>query len=284
MAAAIINSSGCTFTLFSKLPPELRNQIWRDVLPGKVGTVLFSYKKGSWDIRDPTEVDEEYGHENNGANLNLIWKHDLLDEIQFEIPLVYANREARGIALDWIREQGLQICSLEDRQQPVFVRRWDPVRDALYVGLDQWSDFLNDPHDRFFQPEFLNRNITVEAHIWHLAVPLALLKTEHGLSTMFGWFDQMRVLYVIVNPQPAFPVTKNNNRRQWRWEFEDPKRGVFVYNKERGDFDFVVEDGESQDEERLYTLLEDFIIELKGTLQVNQSSNFQIRPIFARRK
>lgn len=70
---------------------------------------------------------------------------------QFEVPLLFVNREARGIALAWVREQGIEIRPREHRQYPIFVRPFDPMRDVLYVALDKWDDLLREPNDWKFQ-------------------------------------------------------------------------------------------------------------------------------------
>ena len=100
-----------------------------------------------------SKSDEGYDPENDENNLNLEFRHDLLDDAQFEVPLVFVNREARRTALAWVRKQGIEIRPRENRQYPVFVRPFDPMRDALYVALDKWHDFLCEPDDRQSQPD-----------------------------------------------------------------------------------------------------------------------------------
>ena len=132
MAAAV-------FSLFSILPAELRNQIWQDALPDKVGQALYFYRKGCWCPRRLTEADEDYDPENDELNLNIEFFHDLLDYVQFEVPLFFVNHEARGITLSWIHEQGLKIHFREDRCSLIFERLFDPIHDTLYVPLNKWN-------------------------------------------------------------------------------------------------------------------------------------------------
>ena len=75
-------------------------------------------------------ADEEYGPEYDENILFFEFSYDLLDDAQFEIPLVFVNREApRGIALG---EQGIELRSRENRQYPIFVRpfEWCAIRCA----------------------------------------------------------------------------------------------------------------------------------------------------------
>src|ERR1700755_3451136 len=112
MAAVIPNSS--EFPLFSSLPPELRNQIWLDSLSGKVEPALFVFQKGYWHVRTITEFDEEYCNTPGAANQSFEWRYGSLDDIQIELPLAFVNREARGIALDWIIKHGIKIRQGKD--------------------------------------------------------------------------------------------------------------------------------------------------------------------------
>ena len=89
-------------------------------------------------VPDPlSKSDEEYGPEYDENILFFEFRYDLLGDAQFEVPLVFVNCEARGIALAWVREQGIELRSRENRQNPIFVRPFDPMRDALYVALDK---------------------------------------------------------------------------------------------------------------------------------------------------
>ena len=177
MAAAPTNSS--TFPLFSSLPLELRDQIWRDALPDKIGPALYFYRKGCWCPRHLLQSDEEYDSTNDELNLNFEFRHDLLDVVQFEVPLFFVNREARNIALAWMSEHGIEIRAREDRRSPVFVCPFDPIRDVLYITLDKWDEFLREPDDRCFEPDLFEKLISVNsADVRRIAVPEALLRTE----------------------------------------------------------------------------------------------------------
>jgi len=177
MAAAATNFS--TFPLFSSLALELRDQIWRDALPNEVGPALYFYRKGCWCPRHLLQSDEEYDPENHEFNLNFEFRHDLLNVVQFKVPLFFVNREARNIALAWVREHGIEIRAREDRQSPVFVCPFNPIRDVLYIALDQWDEFLREPDDRCFQPDLLGPLINFKAaDVTGIAVPEALLRSE----------------------------------------------------------------------------------------------------------
>lgn len=139
----------------------------------------------------------------------------------FEVPLVFVNREARGIALAWVREQGIKICSRENRQYPIFVRPFDPMRDTLYVTLDKWYDFLCKPNDQQFKPDLFEQLVNFKSDLTRMAVPEALLPSNVTLlSEMFQYFFNLKVLIIIVDAQPDLQSADNDVKVQRRWEFE----------------------------------------------------------------
>lgn len=83
------------FSLLSSLAPELRSQIWHQALPDSVGSTLYTYKPGCFGPREFEEGDVEY--DETGEILVMEWRHDLLDDSQFAIPLFFFNREATAI-------------------------------------------------------------------------------------------------------------------------------------------------------------------------------------------
>lgn len=281
MAAAATNFS--TFPLFSSLSPELRNQIWRDALPVKVGPALYFYRKGCWCPRRLSKSNEGYDPENDENNLNFEFGHDLLDDVQFDVPLVVVNREARGIALGWVREQDIEIRPREDRQYPVFVRPFDPMRDALYIALDKWNDFLCEPDDRQFQPDLFGQLVDIKPDLTRIAVPEALLRSEIiTLPEMFRYFFHLKVLFIIVDAQSDLQSADNDMKVQRRWEFESTQGRAFFWNDNRDSFDFG--DSEYIGDEALCRLIEKANKGLGEGLAKNHIRSFEIRPVFAIRR
>ena len=278
MAAAATNFA--TFPLFSSLAPELRNQIWRDALPDKVGPALCFYRKGRWCPRRLSKSDKGYDPENDENNLNFEFRHDLIDDAQFEVPLVFVNREARGIALTWVREQGIEIRLSEDRQYPIFVRPFDPMRDALYVALDKWNDFLCEPDDRQFEPDLFEQLVDVKSDLTRIAVPEALLRSEAAtLPEMFRYFFSLKQLIIIVDAQPDLQSADDDTNVQRRWEFESTQGGAFFWNNDHGSFDFG--DSKYIGDETLYRLIEEANKGLGEELAKNHIHSFEIRLAFA---
>ena len=181
-AMAVVATNSSTFPLFSRLPPELRNQIWCNAVPDKIGPALYFYREGCWCPRLLSKSDKEYGPEYDENILIFEFCYDLLDDAQFEVPLAFVNREARGIALAWVRKQGIELRSYENRHYPIFVRPFDPMRDALYVVLDKWFDFLCEPDNWRFQPDLFEQLVDLKSDLTRIAVPESLLRSNVHLS------------------------------------------------------------------------------------------------------
>ena len=281
MAAAPSRTS--TFSLFPDLSPELRNQIWYDALPDKIGPALFFYRKGCWRPRRLLQSDEGYNPENDEHNLNFEFRHDLLDDTHFELPLIFVNREARSIALAWVREQGIEIRTREGRQRPVFVRPFDPKADALYITPEQWDNFLYEPEDRQFQPDLLEKLVDVKTDLTRIAMSEALLQKEATtLPEISQYFFQLEALYIVVDAQPDLHSVDNDMKVQRRWEFESTRERAFVWNDERGAFDG--RESEYAGAEALYRLIGEASKELGAWLAQNHIRNFEILPVLAVRR
>ncbi|KAI9722706.1 MAG: hypothetical protein M1812_001637 [Candelaria pacifica] len=278
MAAAAVNHS--LFPQFSSLAPELRNQIWADALPEKLGPALYFYRKGCWCPRRLSREDEGYDPENDEHNLTFEFRHDLLDDVQFEVPLLLVNREARSMAVAWVLAQGTKIRPCKNRKYPVFMRPFNPIRDALYIPVDKWNDFLREPDDRLFQPDLVDQLVDTKSDITRIAVPEALLRKEAGmLSEVFRHFFNLEELVVIGDVQPDLRSMDEDSKAQRPWEFESTQEGAFVWNNDRGSFD--LEDNKNSGHEALYRLIGDVNKEIGEGLIDNHMRSFKIRPVFA---
>lgn len=271
-----------SFSLFPTLPAELRNQIWEASLPQKVSQALYFYKPGCWAPRRLTEADAEYDPENDALNLNFEFFHDSLDRVRVDVPLFSVNREARSIALPWIREQGLQPHYSRDHEHClVFVRAVNPAHDTLYVPLDQWHKVLSEAIDRLFEPDLLGRNISCPGPVLkRIAIPEKLLMTEiETLPEIFEWYTTLETLFVVVDTPPDLrpdydvPV-------QRRWELEDTRAAAFAWNRETSSFEWEGQGGYIVDQP-LCEQIEGAGNMLGRSLRQDQKHRFEIRPVFA---
>ncbi|KAL9122111.1 MAG: hypothetical protein Q9187_001333 [Circinaria calcarea] len=277
MAAVATNSS--TFPLFSSLPPELRDQIWRDALPNEIGPALYFYRKGCWCPRNLTSSDEEYDPKDDEVDLYFDFRHDLLDAVQFEVSLWFVNREARRIALAWVREHGIEIRAREDRRSPVFVCPFNPVRDVLYIAVDECNEFLYEPDDRCFQPDMVEKYIHSGAvNITRIVMPEALFQGEGEVAAalaelMDRYFSLLQGLYILVDTPLDLQPVKDGMKMQPRWELKNMEGGAFFWNHDHGRFDF--HGSEHLIDKALYKLMEEINKRLGEELVKNSIRSFE---------
>ncbi|KKZ62335.1 hypothetical protein EMCG_03253 [[Emmonsia] crescens] len=272
------------FSVFSSLPAELRNQIWQDALPNKVGQALYFYRKGCWGPRHLTEAEVDYVPEDDELNWSLEFLHNLLDYVQFEMPLFCVNREARSIAYSWIHEQGLKIYFHKSRQSLIFIRPFDPKHDTLYVPLNKWTEFLCEPFDRLFQPDLKHQHVVCYGTaLTRIAVPEAVLQNEvDPLLEFFEHYFSLEKLFIVVNTQPDLQPEDNNMKVQRRWELESTRGATFFWNTDRGSFEGG--DGEDIGDKALFKLIVDASNGLDEKLKWHDHHGFEIRPVLAIRR
>ncbi|KAI0595946.1 hypothetical protein F4775DRAFT_566676 [Biscogniauxia sp. FL1348] len=281
-SAAAITSS--TFPLFANLPPELRNHIWRDALPARVGPTLCPYKRGLWRPRRLGASDEGHDPSNDELNLLFEFRYDLLDGTQFAVPLALVNREARSVALPWAREQGIEIRARGDgRRDPLFVRPFGLTRDALYVAAEQWDDFLVEPLERPFEPDLVERHLDVVPYVTRLAVPEVLLERHvDSLDEMFRNFYRLEILFVVFDAPSDLLRVDGDSGAPAQWEFTSGGFGPIVWNHHRGDFSFISH--VCADHRAVYSRIEQASTAIGNGLSSNHIDNFEIRPCYARRR
>ncbi|KJZ79182.1 hypothetical protein HIM_01333 [Hirsutella minnesotensis 3608] len=272
------------FHFFSSLSAELRIQIWQNALPKKVEQALYFYKKGCWCPRRLTEADEDYDPENDELNLNFEFRHNSLGYVQFEAPLFSVNREARSITLSWFHQQGVRIHFQKDRQCPIFLRRFDPPHDTIYIPLNQWNDFLCEPLDRLFEPDLIQRNVGCPAPAFtRIAIPEALLQDEADLfSDIFHWYSSLQKLFIVISTPPDLLPEDNGIAVQGRWEMENMRGATFFWHNDRSSFE--LSDGEYIDDKTLYKLLKKAGDGLHEQLIENEKLGFEIQAVFAVRR
>lgn len=232
-----------TFPLFSWLPPELRCQIWREVLPDKFGPALYFYKKGCW--CPWRAIGGQYTFTHSVENLDYQFRRGLRNAIHFEMPLMFVNREARDIALAWAQPEGIAMLA-RDKQDPVFARPFNPVRDILYVPLEYWDDLLDDLDGLAEGQGHQGRADVYRADIrrykWGLeriTVPKSLLRWEHSRRELVSYNGYGRELYVILEPHPDFPPGEDPTEIRVRWDLQVPAQGsMFIFDRILGNFDF----------------------------------------------
>lgn len=158
-----------SFTSFTSLPPELRNQIWIQSLP-HIGPAAFIYKQGCWTSSKTWVFSAPDFSQPQGEELELRFCHDTLARIPLELPLLLACQEARAIALTWAYNQYGAIV-----RRNGISKIFGFSRDVLYISLAAFDEFCKDPYDKwetdlnsdrtFMSPSSV-RKITVHAEMF----------------------------------------------------------------------------------------------------------------------
>ncbi|KAI0023024.1 hypothetical protein F4780DRAFT_777147 [Xylariomycetidae sp. FL0641] len=198
------------FPFFSRLPPELRYLIWQAALPEECVPGLAFYRHGCWRPRWLSPSDPSYYPDNEVLNLALEFDCAALDEVRVDVPLFFVNREARAAAGSWLVRHDVYV-----RARPgggggdgggavFFTRAFDPDRDALYVPLDAWDQFLNEPVHRQTRPDLSDRLVDLLSPITRLAVPEAVLHRHiPELPEIFLYYFHVRELAVVFHELPS---------------------------------------------------------------------------------
>ncbi|KAI1140183.1 hypothetical protein F5Y05DRAFT_411244 [Hypoxylon sp. FL0543] len=270
MNAPATMTSSRSFPLFSSFPPELRRMIWREALPDNVEAALFFYREGCWGFRPLRPGDEGYVHDHHYFSIVLEFHHERLDDVQIEVPMAFVNREAREVATAWILEQGFARSPRRNRQYPLFTRRFDPERDALYVPLERWHRFLVEPHKRRFNIDFMNFHLTIKSEVKRIAIPDDLLYRESTTPhEILDHFTKVDTLVVIVNDQTYSRLTPHDV-----WDFGRNLGEAHSWNAERGAFDFTNTD-------YIGEMIMPKLVELGKWLAESDVERFEVRPSYA---
>ncbi|VUC35014.1 unnamed protein product [Clonostachys rosea] len=183
------------FPLFSKLPLELREQIWYEALPSAGAPALYFYRKwclgpGSTTSDDELESDHTTAHPAYATPRN----------VQLDAPsLSLVSHEARRTLVRWMRDHRAVNRGCRGGQNQIFVRDFDSSLDIVCVPSNKWLEFLVELFDRRFLPNRMQ--VTVESmDIKNLALSHILL--DHDLSQILAVNDilsQIEVLIVVLN-------------------------------------------------------------------------------------
>ncbi|CAG9989370.1 unnamed protein product [Clonostachys byssicola] len=141
-----------TFTLFPKLPPQLRRYVWIQALPSDLKTApafLFPYKKGCWHHERVIKSDDNDNDDHPRSVRTYEFRTELLDTAQFKTNIALVNRESREVAKTWIRQQRVLQAATWDTTPSAIFHAFDPNRDALFVPLIQWDELLEELYEGF---------------------------------------------------------------------------------------------------------------------------------------
>lgn len=235
------------FSLLSKLPLEIQTLIWHAALPDDDGPALLPYRKGCWQPRRLAILDEGYDAA-TGDNVHMDFRLDLLDKAHVTVTLTSVDREARRVALFWMRRniKASEVRLREGHLSCVFARSFDSSRDTLFIEADKLNDFYCEPYDRLFEPDLADLMVSSGPTVTRLAVPEPVFRSEGGsLTEIFQWHSGVVVVLVVVGMQPRWECNSLQVQRRWEvkgvpdyrlsWDLAQQRFKVFVAGEEGGD-------------------------------------------------
>lgn len=229
---AVSAAGSQTFHPFPYLPPELRFQIWRDTLPETDSPAFTPYQGEGW-----------FPYEHAVYETYVEWelRYDSLDKIRVKIPLADVNREARYVAIEWIRKQEIEVLFHRQRQCFYFLRKFVPMYDVVWVGRDEFELFSQECwgiHNTDRAPESVSQPI----NIGQFAVPESLLMDASSsklICETICCFACDVVMYVIAGEHPGFASENSFSKKiQARWELDGACEGeAIVWDRNSQRFD-----------------------------------------------
>ncbi|KAJ4422584.1 hypothetical protein N0V82_002703 [Gnomoniopsis sp. IMI 355080] len=270
-----------SFTLFPDLPTELRLHIWNKALPDYIPPALFSWKPRCWKIRFLMNNEPESEPNRDDLNLVLEFRHSMLGPARFHLPLVSVNNEARGIALSWAAENGIDIDQVGEKDGPVLKRAFDPESDAIYFPLDCWNDFLYEAANRAFEPDLVERNYSNRTEVYQIAVPEMLLHRgpATGLKDVFDSFPFLKVLYVVTGAHAETNSSNGEEDTPFRWEINKAQSDwEIVWAGNQSDWNIPMDKTNMIDDALRIGIL-DTAKELQEGLRESSMRNFKIRVV-----
>ncbi|KAF2148870.1 hypothetical protein K461DRAFT_297357 [Myriangium duriaei CBS 260.36] len=197
-----------SFTLFTRLPPELRLNIWKFALPIRQNeSILYHYKfkLGCWRSR-PIDSSDQHLTKFLAISKEVVdFNYDLLQRPVLQLPLAFVNHEARAETLSWDKRGTLSLLPATNAPtDSTFVRSFDPDKDILHFDVTEWDHLLEEVVEAMSRPRSRVDDSLVS---WSDAKYIALYKdilqkTNFGLTICFLlWFcfKSLEKIFIVVD-------------------------------------------------------------------------------------
>lgn len=148
-------------------------------MPDLLTRPLFRYKVGCWVIEEVGPQYEGDILDPNGERLQARLDTSLLQPLHLPLPLCSVNREARDVAIKWLKDQKLVACPSSTQSDFKFHRHFNPETDTIFMPAADAFVFGGEPGERFTVPEMEGRH----ASFPYSALP-RLAVTPAGLEAL----------------------------------------------------------------------------------------------------
>ncbi|KAF5690179.1 hypothetical protein FDENT_4069 [Fusarium denticulatum] len=211
------------FTLFPRVPPELRDQIWYHALSEPRQPAIIRWQPGCWIPKHLTAEDHDWS-EYDPNNIRLEFRYDRLGT-RVRIPISHVNQEARRVALAWASDNNIENISRNGIYK--FRRRMDKDKDTNYFPTDIIHVAETDAVERGFEDDLLDRNHTVATYITSLAVSERFMRIAPGTPYTWDWHENLEKIYVIIGEQHDF---------DGQWEIDTTRGASLFWTRDTGKF------------------------------------------------
>lgn len=231
-------STTTVFQYFSKLPLELRNQIWDESLPEKDAPALFFYKPGCWEVHVPVPGDKRFNPDWPGSNWVLFFE-DRLAHTHVCPALLRVNAEARRAALRWAHRLGYKL-QWNNRNQPVITRPMEREIDTLYLPNEHKEEYFTVTEDLMDQPDS-SQSYTNDVEDRPVAMSQwTISKDPMGIIPGFrDWIHNTFLIHAVVGiPLPETDLValdpSLDNVQLRRWELRDAQQpNTYSWNRSK---------------------------------------------------
>lgn len=236
-----------SFHSFSRLPTELRLQIWQYAFPTQIGPALYSYRKGCWFPCSQQQSITQHQDGDRAMVVCLKLDLEMLDDVCFSMPLLYTNNEARQVALAWCRRYTFGLAHhfrVSTTGFHALRRTFHAGTDAFYIPFEDWDDCMNEPRIRRSEPDLRHRHTSLQSNVKRVAIPITLLQEQIELNCLchiFWTFPGVQELLIVTNPPTRNRKQITEVQRPCWWVFEDASAagGIIQWNATRGTFTFT---------------------------------------------
>lgn len=200
--------------------------------------------------------------------------------------MAFVNHEARAIALARIRALGL-ATKTRDNHYPIFMRKFNPTTDAIYIRPGKLGDAERDIFSRMEQPDVIGQVVSPWSEFRHIAISQATLISESVMEyipDLIYHFSSLRELLVVVNAPQELECAKehDDDQVQLAWQFATVPGDAFCWDKSRQKFTICDESMRCNDE--VVSALVETEAVTKAFIECNVgTSNFTIRLVVALR-
>lgn len=150
-------------------------------MPAPLSRPLYPYRRGCWQVEDRGLEPKP-----DGKDLYLNYNTSLLNPLRVRLPLYAVNREARNVALKYIREQQLTAPQGSTDSGFEFLRHFDPRTDTMFLPTFDIETFLMEQIDRLSEPD-------VDGHYYSTTSPILprLAVTALGFEILKGELESL---------------------------------------------------------------------------------------------